>query len=117
MNLERVLQEIDKKVFSQTNRHLKEVESIVLRGAWQGKTYEQMEETCKYSLSYLKQAAGPRLWKLLSETLHESISKTNFRVVLERQWQEQFLAVEEPLPSAGENEKPRQSDWGGSTRS
>ena len=62
----------------------------MLRGAWQGKTYEQMVETCKYSLTYLKQAAGPKLWKLLSEALGEDVSKTNFRAVLERQWRFSF---------------------------
>lgn len=89
MNWDEVVREIDSKVFQKTNRHLKEVENIVLHGAWQGKTYEQMEETCQYSLSYLKQAAGPRLWKLLSEILKEDIGKTNFRVVLERQCNKQ----------------------------
>jgi hypothetical protein len=62
MNWDEIAEIINTKVFSKTNRHLKEVENIVLHGSWQGKTYEQMEETCQYSLSYLKQAAGPKLW-------------------------------------------------------
>ena len=113
MNLDLVLQEIDKRVFSKTNRHLKEVESIVLQGAWQGKTYEQMEETCQYSLSYLKQAAGPRLWKLLSEVLQENIGKTNFRVVLERQWDRQNFPIEPNRASfSPQNETVQKPDWG-----
>ena len=97
MNWDEVVKKIDTEVFNQTNRHLKEVESIVLHGAWQGKTYEQMEQTCQYSLSYLRQAAGPRLWKLLSEVLKEHITKSNFRVVCEQLWQEQQLpSVIEP---------------------
>ena len=93
MNWDEIVKDIDTRVFKKTNRHLKEVESIVLQGAWQGKTYEQMEETCKYSLSYLKQAAGPRLWKLLSKVLEEDIGKSNFRVALERQWKRNPLAI------------------------
>ena len=111
MNWDQVVKEIDTKVFSKTNRHLKEVENIVLQGAWQGKTYEQMEETCQYSLSYLKQAAGPRLWKLLSEVLQEDIGKSNFRVVLERQWNKQgALNVElyDPVPKL---EVTQKQDW------
>jgi hypothetical protein len=92
MNWDEIVEVLDKKIFSQTQRHLKTVENIVLQGAWQGKTYEQMEKTCQYSLSYLKQAAGPKLWKLLSEIFQEDISKTNFRVVLERQWEKQQLS-------------------------
>jgi hypothetical protein len=44
----------------------------------------------RYTPSYLKQDVGPKLWKLLSETLGEQVSKTNFRAAIERQvyWQE-----------------------------
>lgn len=95
MNLEEVVSATDAAVFAKIGRHLNEVETTVLRGAMQGKTYEQMVETCQYSLTYLKQAAGPKLWKLLSGVLGEDVSKTNFRAVLERQWRSQ---LEEVLP-------------------
>jgi hypothetical protein len=113
MDWDEIVKVLDTKIFTQTQRHLKKVENIVLQGAWQGKTYEQMEETCQYSLSYLKQAAGPKLWKLLSEVLQEDISKTNFRVVLERQWEKQQLSSfqfkSELLPN---NQLKRKQDWG-----
>lgn len=96
MNLEEVVEVTDTAVFAKTGRHLNEVETTVLREAWQGKTYEQMAQTCKYSLTYLKQAAGPRLWKLLSEALGEDVSKTNFRAVLERQRRTQLGEVLRP---------------------
>lgn len=96
MNLEEVVEATDAAVFAKTGRHLNEVETTVLRGAWQGKTYEQMVETCKYSLTYLKQAAGPKLWKLLSEALGEDVSKTNFRAVRERQWRSHLGEVLRP---------------------
>ena len=84
MDWNEITKAIDTEVFDKTQRHLKEVENIVLHGAWQGRTYGQIEESCDYSLSYLKQAAGPRLWKLLSKVFEENISKTNFRVVIEK---------------------------------
>jgi predicted transcriptional regulator len=86
MNLEEVTKIIDSVVFTNTGRHLRDVEAVVLQGAWQAKTYEQIAETCEYSLNYIKQVAAPKLWKLLSQVLGENISKTNFRFIIERQW-------------------------------
>lgn len=119
MNLEEVVKAIDTAVFTKTGRHLNEVEIILLRGAWQGKTYEQMVETCQYSLAYLKQAAGPKLWKLLSEALGEDVSKTSFRAVLERTWQTSETMAGESL-ATGENSPieylkskiQNRTDWG-----
>lgn len=78
MNLEEVVEAVDAAVFTRGGRHLSLVEIVVLRGAWQGLTYEQTAETCQYSLTYIKQAAGPKFWKLLSEVFGEKVSKTNF---------------------------------------
>ncbi|MHC5780096.1 MAG: hypothetical protein ACYTXP_41080, partial [Nostoc sp.] len=35
---------------------------------------------------YLKHDIGPKLWKLLSQVLEEKVSKTNFRMAIERQF-------------------------------
>jgi hypothetical protein len=90
MNFSQIVEELDREVFAKAARHLKEAEKTVLWGAWSAKTYEQMAETSPYSLNYLKQAAGPKLWKLLSEILGTEISKTNFRAAIERRWQNRF---------------------------
>ena len=97
MNLEEVIKTIDNVVFTNTGQHLRDVEAVVLRGTWQAKTYEQIAETCEYSLNYIKQVAAPKLWRLLSEALGENISKTNFRFIIERQWEGQ---LEKILPSS-----------------
>jgi len=94
MKLEEVTEAVDAAVVAKTGRHLSQVETILLQGACQGKTYEEMAQNCQYSLTYLKQAAGPKLWKLLSEVLGEEVSKTNFRAILERQWRFSFLTAE-----------------------
>lgn len=88
MNVEEVIKTIDDILLTNTRQHLKDVESIILRGAWQAKTYEQIADTCDYSLGYIKQVAAPKLWKLLSEVLQQDISKTNFRFIIERLWEE-----------------------------
>ncbi|KYC43101.1 hypothetical protein WA1_13445 [Scytonema hofmannii PCC 7110] len=97
MNLEEVIKTIDSVILTNTGQHLRDVEAVVLRGAWQAKTYEQIAETCQYSLGYIKQVAAPRLWKLLSEALGEDISKTNFRFIIERLWEGQ---PKKTLPSS-----------------
>jgi len=84
MHLDKLVKIIDEEVFAKTGRHLNEAETIVLKGAWQGQTYEHIAENSRYSLATLKQSAGPQLWQTLSEALEEKVSKTNFRVVLER---------------------------------
>jgi hypothetical protein len=84
MNFEDVTDSINQAVLTHVGRSLKPVELLVLQGAWQAKTYEQMAEACEYSLAYIKQVTGPRLWKLLSQVYDQKISKTNVRLLLER---------------------------------
>ena len=88
MNLEDVLTTLDILVFTKTGKHLKEVEYAIFRGAWQGKTYEQIVENTTYSLAYVKQAAGPKLWKLVTKVLGKNVSKTNLRSLIEKYWSE-----------------------------
>jgi hypothetical protein len=69
----------DAKVFKRTNRHLKDVEVIVLKGVFEGKTYNEIAQTSHYSAQYLQQDASPRLFQLLSrifETNRYALIKT-----------------------------------------
>ena len=86
VNLEEVLTALDLLVFTKTGKHLKDVDLSIFRGAWQGKTYEQIVENNRYSLTYIKQAAGPKLWKLLTGVLEENVSKSNLRSLIEKRW-------------------------------
>lgn len=74
----------DNVVFNKQGKHLTDIQKIVLRGSWQGYTYEEIAEREGYSEKYLKRDVGPRLWKILSEALGEEVSKKNFRTALER---------------------------------
>ncbi|MGL5076462.1 MAG: NB-ARC domain-containing protein, partial [Waterburya sp.] len=60
MTSETIIKTINDLVLAKTGRQLKEVEHLVLQGAWEAKTYEQIAENCQYSLGYIKQAAAPR---------------------------------------------------------
>ncbi len=64
---------------------MSDVETAILSGAWENRTYEQIAQASGYSVSYLTRDIGPRLWKLLSQALGEPVSKTNFRAALDRQ--------------------------------
>ena len=86
MNFEEGLKILDTVVFNKINRHLKDVEIIVLKGSWQGLNYEEIATNEGYAAKYIRQDVGFKLWKLLSEALGEEISKTNFRAALERSY-------------------------------
>ena len=84
MNFEEGLEILDTSVFSKINRHLKDVEIIILKGSWQGLNYDQIANNEGYAAKYLRQDVGFKLWKLLSEVLGEEVNKTNFRAAIER---------------------------------
>ncbi|PMB00151.1 serine/threonine protein kinase [Fischerella thermalis CCMEE 5268] len=84
MNWEEGLEILDAVVFHKNNRHLKDVEIIILQGSWQGLSYDEIATNEGYAAKYLRQDVGFKLWKLLSEALGEEVSKTNFRAAIER---------------------------------
>lgn len=86
---------VDALVWKHAGRHLSDVETAVLRGAIADQTYEQISEASGYSISYLRRDVGPKFWRVLSRVLGEPVSKTNFRLALERyQQQSPVLALE-----------------------
>ena len=72
----------------QANRHLTDVEILVLRGAWDKLEYDQIAAQNEYSTSYISKDAAPKLWKLLSTALGEKVRKSNFKEALKRSWEE-----------------------------
>lgn len=84
LDLEHAITTADQALFNGLGRHLSDVETEILRGAWQGLTYEQIAEVSGYSDSYLRRDVGNKLWRSLSQALGELVSKTNFREALQR---------------------------------
>lgn len=105
MNFEQALEVADAAVFAQFGRHLSDVETAILMGAWQSQTYEQIAEVSGYSVSYFTRDAGPKLWKILSQALGETVSKTNFHAALERQRRSSVSEDEGKLPVPSGDEK------------
>lgn len=99
MDLEELLTFTDEYVYNKTGKRLKDIEVLIIRGSWQGQNYEEIAETHGYTDKYLRQDVGPKLWKLLSETFGERVSKTNFRAALERHHRSDALNAKQSRPS------------------
>ena len=84
MDFEQALETVNESVFVRYGRHLTDVETAILIGSLQSQTYEQIAFTSGYSSSYITRDVGPKVWKLLSQVLGETVSKTNFQTALER---------------------------------
>jgi WD40 repeat protein len=113
MTFEEALQLADSAMFAKTGKHLNDVQRLVLLGTWQGQTYEEMADEHSHSAQYFKTDVGPKLWKLLSQALGQSINKRNMRTALE------LLATRSPAasmlpPSISPLSKPpiARQDWG-----
>ena len=76
-------------VFREIGRHLSDIETLILEGAWNGRTYDEIAEAEGYTSSYLSKDVGNKLWGNLSTALGEKVSKKNFKAALEREWQKQ----------------------------
>lgn len=82
MNVEEALFVLD-TVLQQ--KFLNNVQELVFRQAWIGKTYPEIAESSSYNAHYIKDV-GYKLWKLLSKALEEKVTKSNFRSVLRRRY-------------------------------
>jgi len=83
MDVKEVLQFADELVFAQTGKHLDDIQETVIKGVWQGQTYETIADECNRSESHVRDI-GYKLWQILSEQLAEDVNKYNFRSTIER---------------------------------
>lgn len=60
---------------------LNDVQALVFRQCWLGKTYQMIAEENGYDPDYIR-VVGSRLWQLLSETLDIKITKSNIQTAL-----------------------------------
>jgi len=63
------------------------IKTEVFRLSWEGKGYNVIAEESGYDHDYVRKA-GSQLWKELTETLSQSITKRNFRPIMEALFQE-----------------------------
>jgi WD40 repeat protein len=77
---------------------LSNLQERIVRGCWEGKTYTQIAETTGYDDDYIRDV-GFQLWRRLSQTLGEKVSKSNFKTVLRRLAQSSIASTPSPTPS------------------
>ncbi len=87
-------------VLKYTGKYLTDIEIDVLRGAWEGKSYEEIAKQLFRSVSYINKDVGYRLWKKLSEALGEEVTKKSFRQALKRKWQNQTATTVSSVPTS-----------------
>ncbi|MGK7949364.1 MAG: NB-ARC domain-containing protein [Xenococcaceae cyanobacterium] len=92
MSVEKALLLVDRLIYTQTTKHLSDLQSTILRQVWQGKKYLEIADEYGCTEGHAKDV-GSLLWKLLSKTLGEKVTKNNFRTVIERK-----LHLESSLP-------------------
>lgn len=84
MNIEEALVVLDAAL---EDNFLSNIQELVFRQAWDGKTYSEIAENCGYEANYIKNV-GYKLWSLLSTVFAEEVTKSNFRVVIRRYYYE-----------------------------
>lgn len=82
---------------------LNKIQALVLRQAWEGKSYLEIANTSDYDAGYIKDT-GAKLWRSLSEIYGLPITKTNFQLMLKRS-----IRLAEQANSAA---AARRIDWG-----
>jgi DNA-binding NarL/FixJ family response regulator len=65
MNVTEVLQFADQLFFEQTGKHLDDSQEIVIKGVWDGKTYEAIADEYNRSERHVRDI-GYKLWQILS---------------------------------------------------
>lgn len=83
---------------------LSDLQEIVLRQSWLGKTYQEVARETGYDPDYIR-GVGFQLWQILSDAFGEKVTKNNFRSVLRQQGMTRLVS---PEP---------QSEWPGGQRS
>ena len=78
------------------NGRLKEVQKLVFSESWDGKKYSDIGIEKGYDLGYIKDV-GSELWRSLSRTLNQKVTKNNLRGVLERYAQQQASLNANPV--------------------
>ncbi|MEM9509343.1 MAG: NB-ARC domain-containing protein [Cyanobacteria bacterium P01_E01_bin.35] len=123
MDLFQALTVVNQAMLAQCDRGLSDVETIIVKGSWENQTYDKIAEISGYSDSYLRRDVAPKLWKLLSKALGESVGKKNFKAALARKWQKESNILESKSKTESDclssheynlvkNSTSCRSDWG-----
>ncbi|HIK45783.1 MAG TPA: hypothetical protein IGR64_12995, partial [Leptolyngbyaceae cyanobacterium M65_K2018_010] len=88
--IEQALEAANLALHQVQGRPLTDIEILVLKGAWERDSYDQIAARNQYSTSYISQDIAPKLWKLLSEAVGDKVKKNSLREPLRRYWETQL---------------------------
>ncbi|MGK7941746.1 MAG: AAA-like domain-containing protein [Crocosphaera sp.] len=77
MNFDALFHILNNQMIKQQNHHFSSVETIILRGILEHKTYREMSQKEGYSCGYLTNVVAPELYQRLSKLLGASVNKKN----------------------------------------
>ena len=83
MNLERLVEIVERQLINNQDRPFTSTQIIILRGIWQYKTYNQIAMEADYSPGYFTTVVAPELYHRLSKLLGQRVTKKNCRPLLE----------------------------------
>lgn len=63
------------------SNRLSDTQELVLRGSWQGESYQEIATAFDYDTDYIK-GVGSQLWRSLSQILGTPVSKSTFHAVI-----------------------------------
>ncbi|MEJ6486813.1 AAA-like domain-containing protein [Nostoc punctiforme UO1] len=83
MNLDSLIEIVNRKLVESHNRPLNSTELLIFRGIWEYQTYGKIAEEGGYSVGYLTNVVAPELCKRLSDLTGQRVTKKNCRILLE----------------------------------
>ena len=83
MDLDCLLEIINRQLIKSNNRPLNSTEVIILRGIWQHQTYTQIAIEAGYSPGYFTTVVAPELYQRLAKIIGQRVTKKNCRRLLE----------------------------------
>ncbi len=83
MNVESSLTWIDILIYTYNQKHLNDIQRLIISQVLQDKKYLEIAEEYGYTEGHIKDTAS-KLWQLLSEILQEKVSKSNLKSLLAR---------------------------------
>jgi hypothetical protein len=83
MNLDSLLDLVNRQLLETQNRPLSSTEILILRGTWQYQTYSRIAQEGGYSPGYFTNVVAPELCQRLSMLIGRRITKKNCRALLE----------------------------------
>jgi hypothetical protein len=84
MNAQEALNFVDRLVYAKQEKHLNDLEREVFIGSWAGKTYGEISPL---NAQYIERNVAYKLWRKISETLGEKVTKKTIKGAVERRIQ------------------------------